>query len=135
MAARYAITELSKRYHQAIVDWQRANFKDYQFLIDNWHKYYQQEPFRLVAKVGEVPGQIEIGSRAGKPKFEKAHQMKGNMFFTCAAIVKAQASTEFGSIQQHRQTVDQAIDDETRFDSYDEMIRDVMAFYSGTDAW
>ena len=42
--------------------------------------------------------------------------MKGNMFFQSAAIIKAQASTEFGSIQQHRDTLDQAIDDETRFD-------------------
>ncbi len=116
MPPRYAITELQPKYHQAVVDWQRKNFKDYDFLIENWHKYYAQEPFRLVSKVAEVPDAIEMGTRKGKPKFAKAHQMKGNMFFTGAAIIKAQGSTEFGSIQQHRETVDQAIDDETRFD-------------------
>jgi 1,2-phenylacetyl-CoA epoxidase catalytic subunit len=116
MPPRYAITELAPKYHKALVDWQKKNFSDYDFLIQNWHKYYNQDPFRLIAKVGEVPDVIEVGSRAGKPKFHKAHEMKGNMFFTSAAIIKAQASTEFGSIQQHRQTVDQAIDDETRFD-------------------
>src|SRR5438105_3195878 len=106
MPPRYAITEMAPKYHKAVVDWQEKNFKDYDFLIKNWHKYYAQEPFRLVAKVAEVPDVIEIGSRKGKSKFEKAHAMKGNMFFTGAAIIKAQASTEFGSIQQHRQTVD-----------------------------
>jgi 1,2-phenylacetyl-CoA epoxidase catalytic subunit len=116
MPPRYQITELPKKFHQALVDWQEKNFKDYKFLIDNWHRYYRQDPFRLCAKVAEVPEQIEVGTRKGKPKFQKAHEMKGNMFFTSAAIIKAQASTEFGSIQQHRDTVDQAIDDETRFD-------------------
>lgn len=116
MPPRWKITELPKKYHQAIVDWQEKNFKDYRFLLENWHRYYRQDPFQLCVKVADVPDVIEVGSRKGKPKFEKAHQMKGNMFYTCAAIIKAQASTEFGSIQQHRDTVDQAIDDETRFD-------------------
>jgi 1,2-phenylacetyl-CoA epoxidase catalytic subunit len=116
MPPRYAIVELPKRYHQALCDWQEKNFKDFKFLIENWHRYYRQDPFRLCAKVAEVSDTIEVGSRRGKPKFQKAHEMKGNMFFTSAAIIKAQASTEFGSVQQHRDTVDQAIDDETRFD-------------------
>jgi 1,2-phenylacetyl-CoA epoxidase catalytic subunit len=116
MPPRWKITELPEKYHKAIVDWQKKNFTDYDFLIANWNKYYAQEPFRLIAKVAEVPEQIEVGSRKGRPKFTKAHQMKGNMFYTSAAIIKAQASTEFGSIQQHRDTVDQAIDDETRVD-------------------
>ncbi len=116
MPPRWKITELPPKYHQAIVDWQRRHFKDYQILIDNWHRYYRQDPFRLVAKVADVSDVIEVGSRKGRPKFQRAHEMKGNMFYTCAAIIKAQGSTEFGSIQQHRDTVDQAIDDETRFD-------------------
>ena len=116
MAARWKTTEMDAKYHKAVVDWQQKNFKDYDFLLKNWSKYYAQEPFRLLAKVSEVPDVIEVGSRKGKPKFEKAHQMKGNMFFTGAAIVKAQGSTEFGSIQQHTQTVDQALDDEMRMD-------------------
>lgn len=114
MPPGFATTEMEPKYHKALVDWQQKNFKDYDFLIANWEKYWKQEPFRILAKVGEVDDTIEIGSRKGRPKFKKAHEMKGNMFFTGAAIIKAQASTEFGSIQQHRDTVDQAIDDETR---------------------
>ncbi len=111
----YATTELSKHYHQAIVDWQRKHFKDYQFLIDNWGQYYQQAPFQLLAKIGDASPMVEVGSRKGKAKYEKAHEIKGNQFFTAHAIIKAQASTEFGSIQQHRETLDRAIDAETQF--------------------
>ncbi len=112
----YVTTELPKRYHQALVDWQRKHFKDYDFFIDNWHRYYRQAPFRLLSKVGEATEVIEHGRLRGRPKFTRAHDMKGNMFYQAAAIIKAQASTEFGSIQQHRETLDQALDDETRFD-------------------
>jgi 1,2-phenylacetyl-CoA epoxidase catalytic subunit len=140
MPPHYAVTELPKKYHQAIVDWQQKNFKDYQFLIDNWSKYYKQDPFRLVAKVGDSTDVIECGTRKGRPKFSRAHDMKGNMFFTCAAIVKAQASTEFGSIQQHRQTLDQAFDDETRFSLLRVMAEEMrhgyqMAWVFAQDDW
>lgn len=116
MSAAYVKTTMSKSFHNAVVDWQQRNFDDYDFMIKNWSKYYRQEPFELCAKIGKSVDVIEIGRRKGRQKFDRAHDMKGNMFYQSAAIVKAQASTEFGSIQQHRDTLDLAIDDETRFD-------------------
>lgn len=138
--AAYATTVLPKRYHQALVDWQRTHFKDYDYLIEHWNEYYRQAPFELVAKVGKSPDHIEIGRRKGKEKFTKAHQMKGNMFYQSAAIIKAQASTEFGSIQQHRDTLDRAIDDETRFDVIRIMAEELrhgyqMAWVMAADDW
>ncbi|HVY63025.1 MAG TPA: Phenylacetic acid catabolic protein [Planctomycetota bacterium] len=140
MPPRYAVTELEPRYHKAVVDWQQKNFKDYDFLINNWHKYYAQDPFRLIAKVSEVPDVIEIGNRKGRQKFQRAHDMKGNMFYTSAAIIKAQGSTEFGSIQQHRETLDQAPDDETRMDILRIMAEELrhgyqMCWVFGHDDW
>ena len=41
--------------------------------------------------------------------------MVGNMFFSSRDIIKAQCSTELGSIQQHRITLDGAISDKGRF--------------------
>ena len=51
---------------------------------------------------------IQYGRMAGKPRFEKAGEMVGNMFYSARDIIRAQASTELGSIQQHRLTLEQA---------------------------
>jgi 1,2-phenylacetyl-CoA epoxidase catalytic subunit len=45
---------------------------------------------------------------AGQPRFEKAGDMVGNMFYTARDIIRVQASTELGSIQQHRLTLEEA---------------------------
>jgi 1,2-phenylacetyl-CoA epoxidase catalytic subunit len=45
---------------------------------------------------------------AGQPRFEKAGDMVGNMFYTARDVIRTQASTELGSIQQHRLTLEEA---------------------------
>jgi 1,2-phenylacetyl-CoA epoxidase catalytic subunit len=51
---------------------------------------------------------------AGQPRFENAGEMVGNMFYSARDIVRAQASTELGSIQQHRLTLEEAPTDQMK---------------------
>jgi hypothetical protein len=51
---------------------------------------------------------------AGQPRVERAGEMVGNMFYTARDIIRAQASTELGSIQQHRLTLEEAPTDQMK---------------------
>lgn len=115
--ANFTTATIRPQYHQAIVEWQRHNFPEISILERNWEKYFPgQRPFQLVAKIGELKSQlIEYGRFAGRPKFERAVDMHGNMFYTARDIIKAQCSTELGSIQQHRRTLEKATSDEAKF--------------------
>jgi 1,2-phenylacetyl-CoA epoxidase catalytic subunit len=80
------------------------------FLLENWKNYYPtQTPYQLFAKVGRLQSEvIGYGRMAGQPRVERAGDMVGNMFYTARDIIRAQASTELGSIQQHRLTLEEA---------------------------
>jgi 1,2-phenylacetyl-CoA epoxidase catalytic subunit len=108
---------ITPRYHDAIVDWQKKNFPELAILEKHWDDQFKgQPPFQLVAKVGDLKSQaIEVGQYAGRKKFERAKDMVGNMFFSSRDIIRAQCSTELGSIQQHRLTLDKAISDKAKF--------------------
>ena len=113
----YETTTISPRHHEAISDWQRRNFPELDLLHKNWTKHFgAQTPFALVAKVGPLrSGEVEVGRFRGAAKFERAGDMQGNMFYSARDIVRAQCSTELGSIQQHRETLEQAISDESKY--------------------
>ncbi|MEJ7616936.1 MAG: hypothetical protein WKF30_08255 [Pyrinomonadaceae bacterium] len=117
MAANYTMATIRPQYHHAIVDWQKRNFPELAILEKNWEKFFgTQTPFQLVAKIGELKSNlIEHGRFAGRPRFERASEMQGNMFYTARDIIRAQCSTELGSIQQHRLTLETAISDEAKF--------------------
>lgn len=117
MAANYTTTTIRPQYHDAIVEWQKHNFPELSLLEKNWEKYFgTQTPFQLVAKVGELKSEvIEHGRFAGHKKFERASDLQGNMFYTARDIIRAQCSTELGSIQQHRLTLERATSDEAKF--------------------
>src|SRR5713226_1187491 len=108
--AAYTSETITPRYHEALVDWQRKNFPDLDFLQKNWTKYYPtQTPYQLFAKIGKLNSEtINFGRLAGQQRFEHAGDMVGNMFYTARDIIRAQASTELGSIQQHRLTLEEA---------------------------
>jgi benzoyl-CoA 2,3-dioxygenase component B len=107
--AAYTTDTIAPQYHDALVAWQRKNFPEFTFLEENWSKYYNQTPFQLFAKIGKLNSeQINFGRMAGQPRFERAGDMVGNMFYSARDIVRAQASTELGSIQQHRLTLEEA---------------------------
>jgi 1,2-phenylacetyl-CoA epoxidase catalytic subunit len=110
-------TTLPKKYHDAVLHWQRHNFPSYSYLADNWEKYFpQDEPFCLCAKM-ELGGSdlIQIGDKKGEPKRLKPTDLSEEEARHLLAIIRAQASTEFGSIQQHEATLQRAADDEDRF--------------------
>jgi benzoyl-CoA 2,3-epoxidase subunit B len=108
--ARYTTDHIEPRYHDALVGWQKKNFPELAFLEKNWQTYFsKQTPFELVAKIGNLKeSSIEYGRFLGKEKIERAGDMTGNMFYSARDIIKAQCSTELGSIQQHRLTLDKA---------------------------
>ena len=114
--AAYTTETIDPRYHDALVAWQKKNFPELAFLEENWTKYYaSQTPFQLFAKVGKLNSeQINFGRMAGQPRFERAGDMVGNMFYSARDIVRAQASTELGSIQQHRLTLEEAPTDQMK---------------------
>ena len=114
--AAYSTETITPKYHDAVVDWQKKNFPEFDFLQKNWSRYYaSQTPFQLFAKVGKLSSEeIGYGRMAGQTRFQNAGDMVGNMFYTARDIIRAQASTELGSIQQHRLTLDEAPTDQMK---------------------
>jgi benzoyl-CoA 2,3-epoxidase subunit B len=114
--ARYTTDHIEPRYHGALVGWQKKNFPELEFLERNWQTYFsRQTPFELVAKIGNLKeSSIEYGRFLGKEKIERAGDMTGNMFYSARDIIKAQCSTELGSIQQHRLTLEKAPTDQMK---------------------
>ena len=108
---------LEKRYHDAVEHWQRHNFKDYPTLLENWDRYFPtDEPFCLCAKMElGTPDLIQIGDQQGEKKRVKPDELSEEQAAHLLAIIRAQASTEFGSIQQHAGTLERAIDDQDRY--------------------
>ena len=113
----YTTTTITQKYHDAIVDWQERNFPEFDILMKHWDDYFKGvPPFQLVAKIGGLKSNIvEVGQYAGNMRFEHAKEMVGNAFFSARDIVRAQCSTELGSIQQHRLTLDKAVNDKAKF--------------------
>ena len=108
---------LEKKYHSAVEHWRRHNFKDYESLLANWQKYFPtDEEFCLCAKMEVGTSDlIQIGDHAGEAKRHDPAEMSEEEASHLLAIIRAQASTEFGSIQQHAGTLERATDDQDRF--------------------
>jgi 1,2-phenylacetyl-CoA epoxidase catalytic subunit len=114
--AAYTTQTITPKYHEALVTWQKKHFPELEFLQKNWTKYYPtQTPYQLYAKIGKLNSEvINFGRMAGQPRLERAGDMVGNMFYTARDIIRAQASTELGSIQQHRLTLEEAPTDQMK---------------------
>ena len=108
---------LEKKYHDAVEHWRRHNFKDYPTLVENWEKYFPtDEPFCLCAKMEiGTSDVVQIGEHKGEKKRLQPDELNEEEAKHLLAIIKAQASTEFGSIQQHSGTLERAIDDQDRY--------------------
>jgi 1,2-phenylacetyl-CoA epoxidase catalytic subunit len=110
-------TTIPKHFHDAVVRWRDAYLPDYDFLMDNWEKHFPNEPkFQLCAfrEMGMCT-EIECGDMKGKPKFTRAADMLPEQSHHLFGAIRAQASTEFGSIQQHRLTLARAQEEEEQF--------------------
>jgi 1,2-phenylacetyl-CoA epoxidase catalytic subunit len=114
----FEIRTLPESLHRRILDWQRRTFADeYEYLLRRWSDFYPaQPPFRLVAKLGPLPSPVvEVGCFRGRPRFERAAELDEEMILQTARIIKAQCSTELGSIQQHRESLAKAQDARAQF--------------------
>ena len=103
-------TEIPKRYHDAVLRWRQLFLPDYDYLIENWQRFFPREPqFTLCAyRENGMCAEIECGDETGKPKFTRSADMRPEQAQHLLAAVRAQASTEFGSIQQHQLTLSRA---------------------------
>lgn len=110
-------TTLPKTYHSAVLKWKDTFLPDFDFLLDNWDKHFPKDQrFELCAYREEgMCDQIECGAMKGKTKFSRAQQMADEQAHHLLGAIKAQASTEFGSIQQHRLTLSRAQEEEEQF--------------------
>jgi 1,2-phenylacetyl-CoA epoxidase catalytic subunit len=108
---------LEKKYHDAVEHWRRHWMPDYDSLLSQWDKYFpKDEPFCLCAKMElGTSDLIQIGEHTGEKKRLKPNELTEEEAKHLLAIIRAQASTEFGSIQQHAGTLHRAQDDEDRF--------------------
>ncbi len=101
---------IPKPYHAAVERWRETFLPDFQFLMDNWDKHFPKEPhFKLCAyrELG-MCNEVECGEDQGKPKATKPSELSDEQAQHLLGAIKAQASTEFGSIQQHRLTLARA---------------------------
>ena len=101
---------LPGKFHDAVVRWRDTFIPDYDFLMDNWDKHFPKEPrFKLCAfrELG-ICGEIECGTDAGQPKLTCPNELGPERAHHLLGAIRAQASTEFGSIQQHRLTLARA---------------------------
>jgi benzoyl-CoA 2,3-epoxidase subunit B len=108
---------LEKKYHDAVEHWRRHNFKDYPSLLENWQKYFPtDEEFCLCAKMElGTSDTVSVGDFKGEKKRVKPDELTEEQAKHLLGIIKAQASTEFGSIQQHAGTLERATDDQDRY--------------------
>ena len=114
---KVANTTLEKKYHDAVEHWRRHWMPDYELLIRSWDKYFpKDEAFCLCAKMELGTSEtVPIGDHTGEPKRLTPSELTEEEARHLLAIIRAQASTEFGSIQQHAGTPARAQDDEDRF--------------------
>jgi len=110
-------TTLPKKYHEAVLRWKDVFLPDYDFLIENWYKHFpNDQTFQLCAyrEMGMCT-EVECGDMKGKPKARKASELPEESAHHLFGAIRAQASTEFGSIQQHRLTLARAQEEEEKF--------------------
>ena len=106
------IRMLPKAYHEAVEHWQRHNFPEYPELGKRWQQYFpKDEEFCLCARVEKgMPTEIQVGDKKGQPKAIVPKELDKEAAEQLLMIIRAQASTEFGSIQQHHGTFERAND-------------------------
>jgi 1,2-phenylacetyl-CoA epoxidase catalytic subunit len=109
-------SQLPRGYHEAILHWQRHNFPEYDRVPETWNRYFpKDQTFCLCARFEQgMSERIEVGDRKGQPKATTPRELDPEAGTHLLGIIRAQASTEFGSIQQHHGTLARAQDDRDR---------------------
>ncbi len=108
---------LPKPFHEAVLRWKDTYLTDFDFLMDNWEKHFPNDSRLELCAYREMGmcSEIEVGDEKGKPKYTRASEMHPEQAHHVFGAIKAQASTEFGSIQQHRLTLARAQEEEEQF--------------------
>lgn len=108
---------LPEKYHDAVLGWRDTFLPDWDFLMDNWEKHFPNDQRMELCAYRELGmcEEIEVGDEKGKPKHTRASEMHPDQAKHLFGAIKAQASTEFGSIQQHRLTLARAQHEEEQF--------------------
>jgi 1,2-phenylacetyl-CoA epoxidase catalytic subunit len=110
-------TTIPKPFHDAVLRWKDAYLPDYDYLLERWDSHFPNDrPFELCAfrELG-ICAEIECGVERGQPKRTRAADLSEEQAHQLLGAIRAQASTEFGSIQQHRLTLARAQDEEEQF--------------------
>jgi len=110
-------TQIPKKYEDAIAHWVKHNFQDLPLLGKYWDKYFpQDDAFCLCAKLDLSTSHVqEVGEHKGQPKVEDPGELTEDAARHLLTIIRAQASTEFGSIQQHQVTIERSPSDQDKF--------------------
>ena len=108
---------LPKKFHDAVVRWGQTFLPDYQLLLDNWEKFFPHDRRHELCAYRQAGmcDTIECGDMKGRPKFGRATEMTPQLADHLLKAVKAQASTELGSIQQHQLTLARAPEEVDQF--------------------
>ena len=109
--------QIPKKYEDAIAHWVKHNFPDLPLLDKYWDKYFPADDrFCLCAKMDLSTSRTqEVGDHAGEAKAEEPGELSEEQAKQILGIIRAQASTEFGSIQQHQVTIDRSPSDQDKF--------------------
>ncbi len=109
--------DLPKRYHEAVLHWQKHNFPDYPLLVKEWEAFFPtDQPFCLCAKLADqgISDVVEFGERKGEAKAKLPQDLPEETAHELFGAIQVQASTEFGSIRQHQGTLHRAENDQDK---------------------
>jgi 1,2-phenylacetyl-CoA epoxidase catalytic subunit len=103
---------LPKAYHDAVEHWQRHNFPEFPKLTERWAAYFPKDAeFCLCARLEKgMATTNQVGEKRGEQKANLPRELDKEAAEQLLMIIRAQASTEFGSIQQHHGTFERAND-------------------------
>ena len=109
--------QIPKKYEDAIAHWVKHNFQDLPLLDKYWDKHFPSDDrFCLCAKMDVSTSRTqEVGDHVGEAKAEEPGELSEEQAKQILGIIRAQASTEFGSIQQHQVTIDRSPSEQDRF--------------------
>ncbi len=116
---QFRIEALPKKWQDEGKRWQETYFPEMPEVLDrpNWSRYYPETPMPRLSVIMAKPdgfggfAQKVVGSTSATASLSNrlwtADKMPDAQFMTALKIIRAQASTELGSIQQHRMVYEQ----------------------------
>jgi 1,2-phenylacetyl-CoA epoxidase catalytic subunit len=116
---QFRMEPLPKKWQDEGRDWQERYFPEMPVVMDaaNWEQYYPSTPLPYLTTIMAKPDGFSdfarkvVGATAATADLSfrlwKADDMPDAQFMTALKIIRAQASTELGSIQQHRMVYEQ----------------------------